>query len=116
MIRKFEQVMKAAGDPTRARILKLLEGGELTVGQMVAVIRARQSTVSSHLAVLSRAGLVTWRRDGRQVWYGLSSSKQNRYAPAVLALLVGWLDDDPQVRADKRRRVSLGARPGKQSK
>ncbi len=112
MIRQFEQVMKAAGDPTRVRILKLLEGGELTVDQMVAVIRARQSTVSSHLAVLSSAGLVTRRRDGRRVWYVLSSSKQNRYAPAVLALLIGWLDDDPQIRADKRRRASLGARPG----
>jgi arsenate reductase/ArsR family transcriptional regulator len=103
----FEAVMKAAGEPVRARILKLLEGRELCVCEIIAVLRLGQSTVSGHLSILKNAGLVKDRKDGRWMHYSLASQMPNNYGPPMLALMLSWLDDDNQVRADKRRLASL---------
>ena len=46
MLRELETALKAAGDPTRTRILKLLEGGPLCVCQVQAVLGLAPSTVS----------------------------------------------------------------------
>ncbi len=109
-ISDYEQVLKAAGDPARARILKLLEGRELCVCQLIDVLSLSQSTISGHLSLLKEAGLVKGRREGRWVHYSLSDRKNNPYALPMLALLLGWLDDDPQVRADRRRLASQEAK------
>jgi len=61
-LRAYEDVMKAAADPTRVRILKILEGGELCVCQIIAVIALGQSTISRHLFLLRAAGLIEDRR------------------------------------------------------
>ena len=111
---EYETVMKAVGEPVRARILKLLEDRELCVCELIAVLGLSQSTISGHLAVLKEAGLVTDRKEGRWAYYSLSDRLHNRYAPPMMALLMGWLDDDSQVRADKRRLASLPARSGKE--
>jgi len=108
-LKDYENVLKAAGDPVRARILKLLGEGELSVTLLTKVLALSQSTVSGHLSILKEAGLVTGRREGRIVHYSLSSRKSNAYAPPILALLLGWLDDDARVRADRRRLASLTA-------
>lgn len=102
-LRELERVLKAAGDPTRARILKLLEGGGLCVCQLQAVLALAPSTVSKHLSLLKAAGLVEDRREGKWVEYTLSPESAGRYAAAVLALLRGPLDRDPRIAADRRR-------------
>ena len=111
-ISEYELVMKAAGDRTRARILKLLESGDLCVSDLRKVLSLGQSTVSQHLSILRKAGLVDVRREGRSSFYSLPAGKSNRYAPPMLALLLGWLEDDSGVRADRRRLARLRpARP-----
>jgi DNA-binding transcriptional ArsR family regulator len=101
-MRNLELALKAAGDPTRTRILKLLEVRGLCVCQVQAVLRLAPSTVSKHLAILKLAGLAEDRRDGKWVEYALSGTP-NHYASAVLALLHGPLDRDPAILADRRR-------------
>mgnify|MGYP001132852265 CR=1 FL=1 len=91
MLREFEAALKAAGDPTRTRILKLLEAGPLCVCQVQAVLGLAPSTVSKHLTLLRAAGLVNDRRDGRWIHYALAAEERNPYARAVLALLRGSL-------------------------
>lgn len=62
-------LLKALADPARLRLLSLIEaheGGEACVCDLTAPIGLSQPTVSHHLAVLTRAGLVT--RDKRGVW------------------------------------------------
>ena len=71
-MRDLELVLKAAGDPTRARILKLLEGGGLCVCQVQAVLGLAPSTVSKHLTILKVAGLVTDQRTGKWIEYALA--------------------------------------------
>ena len=102
-MRDLEIALKAAGDPTRTRILKLLEERDLCVCQVQAVLGLAPSTVSKHLAILKSAGLVEDRRDGRWIHYGIASGSHNPYAKAVLAMLRGPLDRDPVVVADRKR-------------
>jgi ArsR family transcriptional regulator, arsenate/arsenite/antimonite-responsive transcriptional repressor len=109
-MRDLELTLKAAGDPTRTRILKLLEDRRLCVCQVQAVLGLALSTVSKHLTTLKEAGLVEDRRDGKWVEYGLSGDS-NRYASAVLALLRGPLDRDPVIFADRQRLREVLAMP-----
>ncbi len=102
-MRDFEIVLKAAGDPTRARILKMLETGGLCGCQIQAVLGLAPSTVSAHLAILKAAGLVRDRRAGKWIEYSLVRGAKNPYVEPMLALLRGSLDQDSSVRADGKR-------------
>ena len=110
-MRDLELALKAAGDPTRTRILKLLTDGGLCVCQVQAVLRLAPSTVSKHLTILKLAGLVEDRRDGKWIEYALSSTGRNQYARAILALLHGPLDRDPVILADGKRLREVRAVP-----
>lgn len=61
--------MQALSDMTRARLLRLLEGTELTVVEMCAVLQAPQSTVSRHLKVLGDDRWLESRREGTSRFY-----------------------------------------------
>jgi DNA-binding transcriptional ArsR family regulator len=54
----------ALGDPTRRRILELLQGGERAVGDLAGDLPVTRPAVSQHLRVLEGAGLVTARSEG----------------------------------------------------
>jgi arsenate reductase/ArsR family transcriptional regulator len=110
-MRNLELALKAAGDPTRARILKLLEAGPLCVCQIQAVLGLAPSTVSKHLTTLKIAGLAEDRRDGRWIHYTLTTAGRNPYAAGVLALLKGTPDKDPTILADRRRLREVRAIP-----
>ncbi len=103
MLGEMERAFKAAGDPTRTRILKLLEGGSLCVCQVQAVLGLAPSTVSKHLALLKAAGLVQDRREGRWIHYALAGEETNASARSVLAMLRGPLDREPRIAEDRRR-------------
>ena len=64
--------MQALSDMTRARLLRLLEGTELTVAEMCAVLQSPQSTVSRHLKVLGDDQWLESRRDGTSRFYRMS--------------------------------------------
>jgi DNA-binding transcriptional ArsR family regulator len=110
-MRDFERALKAVGDPTRTRILKLLEGGGLCVCQLQAVLGLAPSTVSKHLALLKAAGLVTDQRTGKWIEYSLVPAPASPHSRAVLDLVRGALDRDPVVRADRRRLRTVKAVP-----
>jgi ArsR family transcriptional regulator len=60
---------KALADDTRQRILELLLEGERCVGDIVDAFDMSQPTISHHLNVLRQFGLVTSRKEGKQVYY-----------------------------------------------
>jgi len=64
-------VIKAMGHPTRLFIIDELSRGERCVCELVEMIAADFSTVSKHLSVLKRAGLVEDDKRGLQVYYRL---------------------------------------------
>ncbi len=69
---ELQKVFKTLSDPTRIRILRLLESEQLVVQELMEVLGMAQSRVSRHLAILRAAGLVTDRRDRTFVSYRMS--------------------------------------------
>jgi ArsR family transcriptional regulator len=65
-------LLKAASEPTRLRILNLLRRGSICVCDLQALLGLPQPTVSRHLAVLRHAGLVFDFREGSRVVYSLA--------------------------------------------
>ena len=65
----LQKLFKTFSDPTRIRILALLEREELAVQELMAVLGMAQSRVSRHLAILREANLLQVRRDGTSVFY-----------------------------------------------
>src|ERR1043166_3313163 len=68
--------LKLLADPTRLRLLLLLEEDELSVAELQKLLGMGQSRISSHLAQLKRAGVVEDRRAGKHVYYGLTAKEE----------------------------------------
>jgi ArsR family transcriptional regulator len=69
------------GDPTRARILRLIrdaEDGRALVGRLAEALQLRQPTVSHHMKALHDDGVVVRERDGRRVWYSVAPEHAER--------------------------------------
>jgi ubiquinone/menaquinone biosynthesis C-methylase UbiE/DNA-binding transcriptional ArsR family regulator len=65
--------LRALSDPTRLRIVALLEKEELSVNELQAITRMGQSRISTHLGLLQDSGLVQSRREGKRTFYGLDA-------------------------------------------
>lgn len=76
-------LLRALANRHRLLILCRLVEGERPVGELAAALDIRGSTVSQHLALLRKDGLVRTRRDGQTIWYAISSAP----ARAVLEVL-----------------------------
>lgn len=68
------EFLKALSNPHRLLILCRLIDGEKSVGQLAEFLGIRDSTVSQHLALLRRDGLIAGRRDGQTIWYRIEST------------------------------------------
>jgi len=64
--------LKAAGEPSRLRLLALCAGGALTVSNIARAVRQSEPRVSRHLKILCGAGLLARTREGQWVRYGLA--------------------------------------------
>src|SRR5262244_2400309 len=64
--------LRALADPTRLRIIGLLEKDELSVNELQEITRMGQSRISTHLGLLQDSGLVQSRRDGKRTFYKLN--------------------------------------------
>ena len=73
-VEQFVQFLRVLGDPTRLRLLGMLQGGESNVTSLCEQLSLPQPTVSHHLGLLRQAKLVRNRRSGKQVFYSLNSS------------------------------------------
>src|SRR5437763_14394744 len=69
--------LRLLADPTRLRLLLLLEQEELSVAELQQILGMGQSRISSHLAQLKRAGVVEDRRAGKNVYYCASENGQD---------------------------------------
>ena len=86
-IQKLVANLRLLGDPTRLRLLGLLEAGERNVSSLCGVLDLAQPTVSHHLGLMREAGLVVSRRQGKQVFYRLNeetiSSRPNHDTASI---------------------------------
>ena len=69
-------VLRAINHKLRQQILKLIdESGKMTVTEIYVKLRLEQSVASQHLAILRKAGFVKTERDGKFIYYSVSSER-----------------------------------------
>jgi ArsR family transcriptional regulator len=71
-LRRFKaDIFQALAHPTRIAIIELLEGGELSAGELQEKLKVEQANLSQHLSVLRAKQLVVNRKVGNQVFYSV---------------------------------------------
>jgi len=83
----MDAVFKALADPTRRRILRLLEQGEMTAGELAGHFEIGAPSMSHHFGVLRNAELVRTRREGQQIYYALNTTVLQDLMTVVFDLL-----------------------------
>ncbi len=115
----FLNVTKALADATRVRLLMATMERELSVCQLIALVRLAPSTVSKHMGILGDAGLVQVRKDGRWAYYRANqTARAAEVVKSGLAFARKMLANDETVVGDAVRipglpvmQIREGARP-----
>ena len=81
--------LRAAGDPTRLRLLLLLREAELTVSELIEIVGQSQPRVSRHLKLLGEAGLLERFKEGSWVFYRAADRGMGAELTRTLAALAG---------------------------
>ncbi len=88
-------ILKSVGDEQRLRILMLLAVKELSVCQLMGIMDLAQPLVSRNLSILSRAGFLSERRDGKLKFFRVREDLSPRLE-RLLAALKNMVEGDPQ--------------------
>lgn len=99
--------ISALADPTRSRILLLLDGRELMVGELCAVLQLPQSTVSRHLKILSDEGWIVARGEGTSRFYSMMRSRLDAAAKRFWHIVREQMSSSPAAVEDSRRLDSV---------
>src|SRR5437899_8633271 len=102
--------LRLLADPTRLRLLLLLEQEELSVAELQQILGMGQSRISSQLAHLKRAGVVEDRRAGKNVYYGLTEKEERNPARAKVNELTRVLAREMPETARDRTALQLALR------
>lgn len=97
-------ILRAAGDPSRLRLLCILREAELTVSELTQILGQSQPRVSRHLKVLCEAGLLERFKEGSWVFYRMAESG---LGAAFNAALLGLPLDDEALAADRERLATV---------
>jgi DNA-binding transcriptional ArsR family regulator len=100
-LRRFKaEIFQALAHPTRIAIIELLEGGELSAGELIEKLEMEQANISQHLGVLRAKHLVVNRKVGNQVFYSVRDpiiikvlALMRRYFHKNLKEALGLLDE-----------------------
>src|SRR6266498_526009 len=92
--------LRAVSDPTRLRIVALLEKEELSVNELQEITRMGQSRISTHLGLLQDSGLVESRRDGKRSFYKLAQA-DNGSTSDIIRVAVRGANEVPEHPADQ---------------
>ncbi len=94
---QFIKVMKALSDPSRLKIIKMLQHKPLCVCEIQKALDIPQPTASRQLKILEDAGLTVSRKSGLWVNYNLADGSDSPYSAVLLGVLKHWLDNDPGI-------------------
>jgi DNA-binding transcriptional ArsR family regulator len=99
----FLALSKALSDPTRVRILAALDQDELCLCQIVELFGLAPSTLSKHVDLLSTAGLVRRRKQGRWHYFRLAGDGAPDEVRQALEWALGTIRYDLVIREDAKR-------------
>jgi ArsR family transcriptional regulator, arsenate/arsenite/antimonite-responsive transcriptional repressor len=83
---RTQEVFKAISDPSRRKVLKLLQAGSLTAGEIAEAFEMTKGSLSHHFNVLKAAELVRCERRGQQIVYSLNTTVFEDVAAVLLDL------------------------------
>jgi len=105
-------ILKALGHPERLRILALLSRGELTVSELVQILRLSQPRITQYIKSLEAAGIIERLKEGS--WVFSRIKRGNEAVTAIVATTLATLpQDDPALKADLRRLEDVRAERSK---
>jgi ArsR family transcriptional regulator, cadmium/lead-responsive transcriptional repressor len=89
--RADDELWSAIGDPSRRQVLDLLvSNGEVSASWLAGQVPFSRQAVSKHLVVLERAGLVSRRKQGREVLYQVAADRLDQATQAMADLAAQW--------------------------
>ena len=95
-----DELWSAIGDPSRRHVLDLLVShGEVSASWLAGQVPFSRQAVSKHLVVLERSGLISRRKQGREVLYQVEAGRLDQAARAMAELAAQW---DRRLAAIKR--------------
>src|SRR5438132_5481629 len=106
--------LRALADPTRLRIMALLEKDDLSVNELQEITRMGQSRISTHLGLLQEAGLLQSRREGKRTFYKLDHDADN-VASDFIRLAVRGAKETHEHAADQLNLKRILARRNEQA-
>ncbi len=101
-------ILKALAHPFRVSIFESLSDGEKTVGELVAILGAKDANVSRHLSVMRQAGVIGSRKEGLYVYYSVK-------LPCLVSML-NCLDEGICVMADEKMELARAVRTSSRAK
>jgi DNA-binding transcriptional ArsR family regulator len=102
-MREILAITKALSDESRLRALAAVRHGELCLCQLIDVLGLAPATVSKHMDILERAGLVERRRKGRWRFYRLVQGGVNQYPARAVEWILEALRADSRIAEDARK-------------
>ena len=106
-MKQFMAISRALSDRNRVRILMFLRRGELCVCQIIEILKLAPSTVSKHMSILSQAGLVESRKDGRWIHYRLAQKSAPPEIRDALKWTISALRKSPEIAGDDGRLAAV---------
>ncbi len=94
------EILKLLADPTRLRLLHLLQREELSVAEIQEILDMAQSRISSQLALLRKADLVVDRREGKKSFYSINPDL-GAVEKALIETTLEVMDDRPELQQDR---------------
>ncbi|RPI59784.1 MAG: ArsR family transcriptional regulator [Planctomycetaceae bacterium] len=85
-IDSLASMFRVLGDQTRLRVLMTLKRGDMNVSELCAALRVPQPTISRHLSIMRMAGLVSNRREGKEIFYSLGNPANVKILRGILAI------------------------------
>lgn len=99
------ELLKAAGEPTRLRLLTLLASGDLTVTDLTEILGQSQPRISRHLKLLAEADLIDRYQEGAWAYFRLK--QEGAGAELVRVLLDAAEASDPVLQRDRDRLTAV---------
>ena len=91
MAQADDELWSAIADPSRRQVLDLLvSNGDVSASWLAGHVPFSRQAVSKHLVVLERAGLVTRRKQGREVLYQVEADRLDQATRAMAELAARW--------------------------
>jgi len=103
MLKQYTDIFKAISEPSRVRILKMLQVKPLCVCEITDILGLKSSTVSEHLSILRQNSLITSEKKGKIVFYRLNFYPDYPSISALNSIIQCSLEDDKVIKSDREK-------------